>query len=114
WPDWAGPGRAGVLSVVIAESAPEQIALPEACVVTDGLQSIVFVHDPHDAQRLIRRGVTLGARDGGWVAVEGVAAGEAVVLDGAYELQLAAPSSGTTRRAAGHFHADGQFHEGEH
>jgi hypothetical protein len=35
-------------------------------------------------------------------------------LDGAYELKLAAPSSGTTQRAAGHFHADGQFHEGEH
>ena len=114
WPAWAGPGRAGVLSVAVAASAPEQIALPEACVVTDGLRQIVFVRDPHDAQRLIKREVALGASDGDWVAVEGVTAGEAVVLDGAYELKLAAPSAGTSQRAAGHFHADGQFHEGEH
>ncbi|HQA38924.1 MAG TPA: efflux RND transporter periplasmic adaptor subunit [Kiritimatiellia bacterium] len=114
WPDWAGPGRSGVLSVVIEESAPEQIALPEACVVTDGLRQIVFVRDPHDAQRLIKREIAPGASDGDWVAVKGVTAGEAVVLDGAYELKLAAPSAGTSQRAAGHFHADGQFHEGEH
>jgi multidrug efflux pump subunit AcrA (membrane-fusion protein) len=114
WPAWAGPGRAGVLSVAVAASAPEQIALPEACVVTDGLRQIVFVRDPHDAQRLFKREVALGASDGDWVAVEGVTAGEAVVLDGAYELKLAAPSAGASQRAAGHFHADGQFHEGEH
>ena len=96
WPAWAGPGRASVLSVAVAASAPEQIALPEACVVTDGLRQIVFVRDPHDAQRLFKREVALGASDGDWVAVEGVTAGEAVVLDGAYELKLAAPSAGAS------------------
>ncbi len=114
WPAWTGPGRAGVLSVVVAESAPEQIALPEACVVTDGLRQVVFVRDPHEAQSLLKRAVKLGASDGDWVAIEGVAAGEEVVLNGAYELKLAAPSVGAKPRAAGHFHADGQFHEGKH
>jgi len=114
WPTWAGPGRSGVLNVIVAESAPEQVALPEACLVSDGLRQVVFVQDPHNAQRLIKRPVEIGASDGDWVAVEGVKDGERVVLDGAYELKLAAPSSGGSKRTAGHFHADGQFHEGEH
>jgi multidrug efflux pump subunit AcrA (membrane-fusion protein) len=115
-PAWAAPGRAGVLSVEVEESAPESVALPHACVVTDGLRSVVFTRDAKEGHRFSQREVTLGASDGEWGEVKGLEPGAAVVLDGAYELKLAAPASagGGQKKAAGHFHADGQFHEGEH
>lgn len=113
-PAWALPGRAGVLSVIVEEGKPESLALPQACVVNDGLKSVVFVRDAHDADRFIKREVVTGATDGDWVEVTGLEAGATVVLDGAYELKLAAPSASAPKKAAGHFHADGQFHEGKH
>ena len=113
-PAWALPGRAGVLSVIVEEGKPESLALPQACVVTDGLKSVVFVRDAHDADRFIKREVVTGANDGDWVEVKGLEAGATVVLDGAYELKLAAPSASAPKKTAGHFHADGQFHEGKH
>jgi biotin carboxyl carrier protein len=115
-PAWAAPGRAGVLTVVVEERADARVALPRACVVMDGLNSVVFMRDATDADgdRFLKVDVTLGATDGEWVEVEGLAEGAVVVLDGAYELKLAAPSSGGQKKAAGHFHADGQFHEGTH
>lgn len=113
-PEWALPGGAGVLSAVVAESEPESLALPEACVVVDGLARVVFVRDAKDGDRFLRTEVSLGASDGEWVEVKGLKAGAAVVLDGAYELKLASPASGGRQKAAGHFHADGQFHEGKH
>ena len=116
-PEWAMPGRAGVLSVVLEESAAESLAVPHGCVVMDGLQSVVFTRDAKEKSSFFKREVTLGASDGDWVEVQGLEPGAAVVLDGAYELKLAAPSAaggGEKKKAAGHFHADGQFHEGEH
>jgi hypothetical protein len=113
-PAWALPGRAGVLSVVVEESAPESVALPQACVVLDGLKNVVFVRDGKDDDRFLKYEVALGAGDGEWVEVKGLEAGAAVVLEGAYELKLASPASGGQKKAAGHFHADGQFHEGGH
>ncbi len=113
-PPWALPGSAGVLSVVTTESEPESLALPLACVVADGLRSIVFVRDEQDLDRFYARAVELGASDGDWVEVTGVEAGSTVVLAGAQELKLALPAQGAQQRAVGHFHADGQFHEGEH
>ncbi|MDD4101418.1 MAG: efflux RND transporter periplasmic adaptor subunit [Kiritimatiellae bacterium] len=111
---WALPGSAGVLSVVTTESVPESVALPLACVVADGLRSIVFVRDEQDPERFFARTVELGTSDGDWVEVAGVESGSTVVLDGAQELKLALPAQGALQRAVGHFHADGQFHEGEH
>lgn len=113
-PAWAAPGRAGVLNVLVEESAPESVAVPRTCVVMDGLQSVVFVRDAQDAGRFLKVEVEPGATDGEWVEAKGLVAGMAVVQDGAYELKLAFSSSGGQKKATGHFHADGQFHEGEH
>jgi hypothetical protein len=74
----------------------------------------VFGRDAKAGDRFLRTEVARGASDGEWVEVKGLKAGAAVVLDGAYELKLASPASGGRQKAAGHFHADGQFHEGEH
>ena len=114
-PAWAAPGMAGVLSVVVEQSAAGSVAVPLACVVPDGLRRVVFVRDEKDPDAFTRTEVALGADDGEWVDVKGLAAGKTVVLDGAYELKLTAPSATSAApKKAGHFHADGQFYEDSH
>ncbi len=113
-PPWALPGSAGVLSVVTAENVPENVAVPLSCIVRDGLRSIVFVRDAKDQERFSACEVELGANDGDWAEVKGLESGTIAVMKGAHELKLALPAQGTQQRAAGHFHADGQFHEGKH
>jgi len=109
------PGTIGLLRVVVDESATESIAIPEAAVVMEGLKRVVFI--PRSVEQMEKREITLGVSDGTWVEVFGVNAGERVVVDGVYQLASAAPTSegGTpARKAAGHFHADGVYHEGAH
>lgn len=112
--DWMVQGRAGVLSAVVEESAADAVAVPLGSVVTDGLKSVVFVRDAANKNLFHRREVVPGVGDNDWVEVKGVNAGSEVVLNGAYELKLATPSAAGGNKAAGHFHADGKFHEGEH
>jgi hypothetical protein len=114
-PSWATPGTAGILSVVVEQSAANSLAVPLACVVPDGLRSVVFVRDAKNPSTFTKNEVILGASDGDWVEVKGIVAGASVVLNGAYELKLTAPSaSSAAPKKAGHFHADGQFYEDSH
>ena len=108
------PGTPGVLRVVLDESAPESVAVPEAAVAEEGLKRVVFLSV--SPTQMERREVTLGVGDGAWVEVFGVAEGERVVVDGVYQLKAAAPSAdgAAPRRTAGHFHTDGVYHEGAH
>lgn len=87
------------------------VAVPDAAIVNSSGAYCVFVRDPHDHDRYLRRKVVPGAKAAGLTAVTGVAAGEAVVSSGARRLAMLA--GGEKQSAAGHFHADGQFHEGE-
>lgn len=76
------------------------LAVPGAAIVDDNGQAVAFVQV--EGERFERRVVTLGTRDGDWVAVRaGLAAGERVVTQGAYQLRLAA----TAPAALGHGHA---------
>ncbi len=70
-----------------------------------------FRRDPKDPDRAIRVIADLGVDDGRWVVVNsGVRLGDEIVLNGAYELQLAmAQASGSAPRG-GHVHPDGSFH----
>jgi hypothetical protein len=98
---------------VTDETDEPHIAVPSRCIVSVGLQPTVFIRDEHDAGRFIAVPVTPGVSGGGWTAVEGLPSGHCeVVCEGAYELKLALPSAGGSK-SAGHFHADGTFHEGE-
>ena len=99
---------------VTDDTEEPHIAVPSRCIVSVGLQPTVFVRDPHNAERFIATPVVPGASGGGWTAVEGLPSGHCeIVSEGAYELKLALPSAGDSK-SAGHFHADGTFHEGEH
>jgi multidrug efflux pump subunit AcrA (membrane-fusion protein) len=113
-PAWASPGLPGVLEIVTVEPDPQTVAVPVSCIVEDGLERVVFVRDADDGEVFVRTEVSPGASDGEWVEVTGVEAGAAVVRHGAYELKLAASAPGGAVKAAGHYHADGVYHEGKH
>jgi multidrug efflux pump subunit AcrA (membrane-fusion protein) len=114
-PEWAIPGLPGVMNVVLANSTTNSIVVPAAAMIQDGLEQVVFAREDHDPNVFTRVVVIPGASDGAYTEVSAIQAGDTVVVNGVYELKLAAPSSGkSTKRAAGHFHADGKFHEGKH
>jgi len=106
-------GERAHATYVADEGETPQLAVPTACIVSVGLQPTVFVKDAHDPERFVAVPVTPGTRGGGWTAVEGLPShGAEVVSEGAYELRLALPTG--EKKPAGHFHADGTFHEGDH
>lgn len=110
-PQWARPGLAGVLEITTA-GGDEELAIPLAATVRDGLKPILFRRDPADPDQVIRLDADLGADDGVWVQVlSGLREGDTVVVGGIYPLLL---SGAGAAAAGGHFHADGTFHEGEH
>jgi hypothetical protein len=98
---------------VTDETEEPHVAVPSRCIVSIGLQPTVFVKDAHNPERFIAVSVTPGITGNGWTAVEGLTHHCEVVSDGAYELKLALQEEGG-KKSAGHFHADGSFHEGEH
>lgn len=106
---WTRPGVAANLEVSIDQTAEPELAIPVSCIVRDGLNDVFFRRDPRNPDRALRVEADLGPTDGAWVAVlSGVADGDQVVLDGAYELKLATSAQATK---GGHFHSDGTFHD---
>ena len=106
-------GARAVAVATTGKTGETALAVPSDSIVDIGLGKYVFVKDSRTANRFIAIAVTPGAKAGGWTDVAGLPSEHCeVVSAGAYELKLAASSSGN--RSAGHFHADGTFHEGEH
>ncbi len=110
---WMRPGVSAFLEIVAESSGGKALAIPRSAIVKDGITHVFFRRDPQDPNEAIRIEADMGVDDGRWVVINsGVALGDEVVLEGAYELKLATTQSGTTQKG-GHFHADGTFH-GEH
>lgn len=108
------PGERLQVDCVTNENETPVIAVPSACIVKVGLEPTVFVRDEHDEDRYVAVKVELGRTNGGWTEVKGLPDDDdlEIVKEGAYELKIAlAAQSGSA--PAGHFHADGTFHEGK-
>ena len=111
-PNWAKPGVAAEIEIVLDATYSKELAVPIAAVIQDGLEKVIFRRDPKDKDRVIRMEADLGISDGRWVVVEsGMTDGDEVVHHGVYELMLA---SGSGKQKGGHFHADGTFHAEDH
>ncbi len=111
-PAWVRPGVTANLEVVISGSADEELAIPVAATIRDGLKTILFRRDPKQPDQVAKLEADLGASDGRWVVVQsGLKAGDQVVLGGIYPLKLAQQAGGAQ---AGHFDPDGTFHTGKH
>lgn len=110
---WMRPGVSAFLEIAAETSGGKALAIPRSAIVKDGITHVFFRRDPKDPNKAIRVEADMGVDDGRWVVINsGLALGDEVVLEGAYELKLATAQSGTTQKG-GHFHADGSFH-GEH
>ncbi len=111
-PAWVRPGVTANLEVVLSGSAEEELAIPVAATIKDGLKTIYFRRDPNHPDQVTKVEADLGASDGRWVVVQsGLKEGDQVVLGGIYPLKLSQQEGGTQ---AGHFEADGTFHTGKH
>jgi multidrug efflux pump subunit AcrA (membrane-fusion protein) len=111
-PAWVRPGVTAHLDVVMDGRPEEELAIPVAATIRDGLQVIYFRRDREHPDQVVRVEADLGARDGRWVVVQsGLKEGDQVVLGGIYPLKLSQQTGGAQ---AGHFEADGTFHIGTH
>jgi membrane fusion protein, heavy metal efflux system len=91
----------GVTLRLITASRGAELAVPADAVVDDGGQTIVFVQTGGESfeRRPVRVG---GTREGGFLQIEGVEAGERIVTRGAHLVRLAALSPQTPGH--GHVH----------
>lgn len=89
------------------------IPVPNSAIVKVGINNVVFIKTGHDAF-VMKKVETLPTRQGK-TPVKGLIPGQTIVTKGGYELKYILPTENSKeKKAAGHFHADGQFHEGEH
>ncbi len=110
-PSWARPEVAAFAEVETKGGATEELAVPSRAVLQDGLQKVLFRRAKDDPDVVIRTEADLGVDDGRFVEIlSGLADGDEIVVDGAYELVLATSGS---QQKGGHFHADGTFHAEE-
>lgn len=111
------PGQVARLDVFKRDAvAGNFVLVPNSAVIKVGVDDVVFVCDPENPCKFTARKVkTLPSRRG-MTPVSDIHAGETVVSKGGYELKYILPADGNApkRKTAGHFHADGKFHEGEH
>jgi hypothetical protein len=111
-PAWVRPGVTANLEVVLTGSPEEELAIPVAATIRDGLKTIMFRRDPEHPDQVSKVEADLGPSDGRWVVVQsGLKEGDQVVLGGIYPLKLSQQEGGAQ---AGHFEADGTFHTGKH
>lgn len=79
----------------------EGLVVPSTAILDEGGQPVVYVQA--DGESFVRRTVKTGIRDAGLVQIlEGLATGERVVTEGAYQVRLA--SLGTPTAGHGHAH----------
>ena len=110
--NWARPGVAAYLEVDRGGGNGPRVTIPRAAVLQDGLTHIFFRRDPGNPNRALRVEADMGASNERWVELKsGVALGDEVVVEGAYELRLAIRERMGGGPAAGtHVHADGTQH----
>jgi multidrug efflux pump subunit AcrA (membrane-fusion protein) len=99
-PHWVRPGVTALLEIAISGSTDEELAIPLACLVPEGLERVFFRRDPAHPELLKRVIADLGVSDGRWVVLQsGVKEGDEVVLGGVHPLALStrAPVAGAAK-----------------
>lgn len=113
-PEGTHAGQLARLDLYSHDSATDGfIPVPNSAVVKVGVNDVVFIKAGDDTF-VMKKVETLPARQGK-TPVKGLTPGQTIVTKGGYELKYILPTGDAgSKKAAGHFHADGQFHEGEH
>ncbi len=113
-PKGARPGQLCRLDLYNDSAAcGNTVSVPDSAIVRVGMDDMVFVE--LEAGRYAALKVHAGESRRGMTPVSGLKPGQRIVVKGGYELKYILPAQdGQKKKAAGHFHADGKFHEGEH
>ncbi len=113
-PAGARPGQLCRLDLYNANAAcGNTVSVPDSAIVRVGMDDMVFIE--LEPGRYAAMKVHAGESRRGMTPVSGLHPGQRMVVKGGYELKYILPTEeGQKKKAAGHFHADGKFHEGEH
>lgn len=93
-----------------SEQSQGSIPIPDSAIVKVGVDDVVFVEVAEGKFAMMK--VQAGTSRRGMTPVKGLKPGQRIVVKGGYELKYILPGEGEKKKA-GHFHADGKFHEGE-
>ncbi len=111
-PAGARPGQLCRLDLYNDSAAcGDTVSIPDSAIVRVGMDDMVFIE--LEAGRYAALKVHAGESRRGMTPVSGLRPGQRMVVKGGYELKYILPGDGQKKKA-GHFHADGKFHEGEH
>ncbi len=112
-PEGARPGQLCRLDLYNDSAAcGNTISIPDSAIVRVGMDDIVFIEI--EPGRYAATKVHAGESRRGMTPVSGLHPGQRMVVKGGYELKYILPGGDGQKKKAGHFHADGKFHEGEH
>ncbi|MBE6418324.1 MAG: hypothetical protein E7033_07685, partial [Akkermansiaceae bacterium] len=104
------PGQLCRLDLYSDGDSHGMVSIPDSAVVKVGVDDVVFVQVAEGKFAMVK--VHAGTSRRGMTPVSGLTPGQKIVVKGGYELKYLIPGDGEKKKA-GHFHADGVFHEGE-
>ena len=107
----ARPGQLCRLDMYADGGAEGYVNIPDTALVKVGIDDVVFLEIKEGTFAMMK--VQAGTSRRGMVPVKGLVPGQKLVVKGGYELRYLLPADGSQQKKAGHFHADGKFHEGE-
>ena len=99
------------MDIYDAPSEPGIVSIPDSAIVRIGTDDVVFVEINEGKYAMLK--VHAGESKRGMTPVAGLHPGQKIVVKGGYELKYNLPQAEGLKKA-GHFHADGKFHEGDH
>ncbi len=104
-------GVTATASVLLRVSQADEVLVPAGCIARDDLETVVFMQDRENPDKVIRLAVAIGGRSAEWVEVlTEVSPGDKLVEDGIHQLREAGSGKAPS---GGHFHADGTWHTGD-
>ncbi len=109
-PPEARPGQLCRMDVYSTPGTDDTVSIPNSAVVRVGTDDVVFVELKEGEYAVVK--VRTGESRRGMTPVHGLHPGQKIVVKGGYELKYNLPQAHDNKKA-GHFHADGKFHEGE-
>lgn len=109
-PDGVQAGKLCRLDLYAPGDAHGTVSIPDSALVKVGVDDVVFLEVGEGRYAMAK--VKAGPSRRGMTPVSGLHPGQRIVVRGGYELKYILPGEGEKKKA-GHFHADGKFHEGE-
>ncbi len=107
----ARPGQLCRVDFYLSGGEDGYVTIPDSALVKVGIDDVVFLEIKEGTFAMVK--VQAGTSRRGMTPVKGLVAGQKLVVKGGYELRYLLPADGSQQKKAGHFHADGKFHEGE-